>query len=95
MGEKSYGQMLIEGFVRAIPWAVVFSITIVLTAKMLAPQVKRGIEYTISASMNAVLDEEVFPRVKQNVKEAIEYTAKTMNRPPRSPSKPEGTKGKK
>ena len=95
MGEKSYGQMLIEGFVRAIPWAIVFSITIVVTANMLAPKIKQGIEYTIHASMNAVLDEQVFPKVKQNVKEAIEYTVKTVNNPPKPQAKREGTKGKK
>jgi hypothetical protein len=84
--------------VRAIPWAVVFSITIVVTAGMLAPRVKRGIEYTIGASMNAVLDAEVFPKVKQNVKEAIEYTVMTMNNPPspgKASAKREGAKRKK
>ena len=98
MGEKSYGQMLIEGFVRAIPWAIVFSVTIIVTANMLAPKVKRGIEYTISASMNAVLDERVFPKVKQNVKEAIEYTVKTVNHPPvkgKAQTKREGPKTNK
>jgi hypothetical protein len=98
MGEKTYGQMLIEGFVRAIPWAIVFSITIVVTANMLAPKVKGAIQYTITASMDAVLDEQVFPKVKQNVKEAIEYTAKSMNNPPgpgKSAAKREGAKSKK
>jgi hypothetical protein len=30
--------------------------------------------------MNAVLSSEVFPRIKQNTKEAIEYTVHTVNR---------------
>lgn len=84
MGEKSYGQMLVEGFVRAIPWAVVFSIATVVTANLLAPKVKGAIHYTIEAVMGTALSEEVFPKVKQNVKEAIEYTVKTLNNPPGS-----------
>lgn len=98
MGEKSYGQMLIEGFVRAIPWAVVFTITMVVTANLLAPKVKGAIHYTIRAAMDAALSEQVFPKVKQNVKEAIEYTVKTLNNPPGSAVtlvQRQGAKGKK
>lgn len=98
MGEKSYGQMLVEGFVRAIPWAVVFAMTVVVTANLLAPKVKGAIHYTIRAVMDTALSEQVFPKVKQNVKEAIEYTVKTLNNPPGSApaliQRP-GSKGKK
>jgi len=82
MGEKGYGQMLAQGFVRAIPWAVVFSLTVLVTAKvlmsMLAPEIKKGIEYganaVIAASVSMALDDELLPKIKQNTKEAIEYT---------------------
>ena len=82
MGEKGYGQMLAEGFVRAIPWAVVFSLTVLLTAKvlmgMLAPEIKKGIEYganaVIAASVGTALNNELLPKIKQNTKEAIEFT---------------------
>ena len=30
--------------------------------------------------MNAVLDSEVFPKIKQNTKEAIEYTVEIVNK---------------
>jgi hypothetical protein len=88
MAEKSYGQLLIEGIVRAIPWAIVFSLAFLITMKtfmgMLGHEVKEAIDFTaqtaVSASMNAVLSSEVFPRIKQNTKEAIEYAVHTVNR---------------
>jgi cytochrome P450 len=88
MAEKSYGQLLIEGIVRAIPWAIVFSLAFLITMKifmgMLGQEVKEAIDFTaqtaVSASMNAVLSSEVFPKIKQNAKEAIEYTVHTVNR---------------
>ena len=88
MAEKSYGQLLIEGIVRAIPWAIVFSLAFLITMKvfmgMLGQEVKEAIDFTsktaISASMNAVLSSDVFPKIKQNTKEAIEYTVHTLDR---------------
>ena len=88
MAEKSYGQLLTEGIVRAIPWAIVFSLAFLITMKifmgMLGQEVKKAIDLTaktaINTSMNAVLSSEVFPRIKQNTKEAIEYTVNTVNR---------------
>lgn len=87
MAERGYGQTIADGFARAIPWALVFSVTIVFTAKllvvMIAPEIKRGIEYgansVINATVNKALDDDLFPRIKQNTKEAIEYAAVTMN----------------
>jgi hypothetical protein len=88
MTDKTYGQLLIEGVVRAIPWAIVFSVTFLITMKilmgMLGQEVKEAIDFTaktaLHTSMNAVLSSEVFPRIKQNTKEAIEYTVDTVNR---------------
>jgi hypothetical protein len=83
MAEKSYGQLLIEGIVRAIPWAIVFSLAFLITMKifmgMLGHEVKKTIDLTVHTSMNAVLSSEVFPKIKQNTKEAIEYTVRTVN----------------
>jgi hypothetical protein len=87
MGEKGYGQIIAEGFAWAIPWALVFSVTVVFTAKllvvMIAPEIKRGIEYgansVINATVNKALDDDLYPKIKQNTKEAIEYAAVTMN----------------
>jgi len=88
MTDKSYGQTLTDGFVRAIPWAIVFSLAFLITMKifmgMLGQEVKKAIDLTaktaINTSMNIVLSSEVFPKIKQNTKEAIEYTVNTVNR---------------
>ena len=88
MLDKSYGQLLSEGFVRAIPWAVVFSLAFIITMKivmvMLGQEVKKAIDFTaksaVHTSMSAVLSSEVFPKIKQNTKEAIEYTVHAVNR---------------
>jgi len=87
MGERGYGQIIAEGFARAIPWALVFSVTVVFTAKllvvMIAPEIKKGIEYgansVINATVNKALDDDLYPKIKQNTKEAIEYAAATVN----------------
>ncbi|MEK6527245.1 MAG: hypothetical protein AABZ22_10270, partial [Nitrospirota bacterium] len=87
MGEKGYGQMLAEGFVRAIPWAIVFSLTVLVTARllmgMLAPEIKKGIEYganaVITGSVGTALSNELLPKIKQNAKEAIEFTVTTVD----------------
>lgn len=88
MTDKSYGQILTEGIVRAIPWALVFSLTFLITMKifvaMLGHEVKKAVDFAartaIHTSMDAVLDSQVFPKVKQNTKEAIEYTVQTVNK---------------
>jgi len=88
MTDKSYGQILTEGIVRAIPWALVFSLFFLITMKifltMVGHEIKKTIDFAarsaIHTSMNAVLDSEVFPKIKQNTKEAIEYTVDTVNR---------------
>jgi hypothetical protein len=40
----------------------------------------RRVENGREELMNAVLTSEVFPKIKQNAKEAIEYTVHTVNR---------------
>src|SRR2546422_11030907 len=88
MAEKSYGQLLTEGIVRAIPWAIVFSLAFLIAMKifmgMVGQEVKKAIDLTaktaINTSMNIDLSTEVFPRSKQNTKEANENTVHTVNR---------------
>jgi hypothetical protein len=82
MGEKSNGQIFVESFVRAIAWAVVFSaafvLTMGLTTRMMKQEIKEMIQYAsteaLGTSLEALTSREVFPLLKQNVKEAIEYT---------------------
>jgi len=74
MAEKSYGQLLTEGIVRAIPWAIVFSLAFLITMKifmgMMGQEVKKAIDLTAKIAV----------KIKQNTKEAIEYTVNTVNR---------------
>lgn len=87
MEGKSYGQLLMEGFVKAIPWAIVLSVSALITLKlsigMIGPEVKKATEYVtqtaINRSMNTLLNDAVYPRIKQNTKEAIEYTLKMVD----------------
>jgi len=87
MAEKSYSQMMAEGFVRAIPWAIVFVVTVVITLKislvMLGQEVKKAIDFTaktaVNTSMNAIVNSGAYPKIKQNTKEAIEYTVQTVD----------------
>jgi hypothetical protein len=87
MGEKSYGQMLIEGFVKSIPWAIVFTIAALflvnMAMNMLRQEVKEAMEFGAHMAVHQVIQEVLtdrdfndvlLPKIKQNVKEAIEYT---------------------
>ena len=87
MAEKSAGQMMAEGFLRAIPWAIVFAVTVVITLKismvMLGQEVKEAIDFTaktaVNTSMDAIVNSGAYPKIKQNTKEAIEYTVQTVD----------------
>jgi hypothetical protein len=93
--DKNYGQMMVEGFVRAIPWAVVFSAAFVLSAgivaNLLKQEIKEAVEYSaktvIRQSVHTLLTDpgfnrDLLPKIKQNVKEAVEFTFSTANRHP-------------
>lgn len=105
MEDRSYGQVLVRGFVQAIPWAIVFSVawvfTLNVTMSMLRQEVKEAIEYAaktgVSQSIHAVLtdqgfDENLWPKIKQNTKEAIEYTVTMASRKQAAPSQPQSKK---
>jgi hypothetical protein len=94
MNGKSYGTILTEGFVRAIPWAIVFSVawllTFHLTMDMLRQNVKETIEYSaktgVSQAVDVILAQNIWPKIKQNTKEAIEYTVTAGGRKPAAQS---------
>lgn len=100
MEQDRYGQILVKGFVQAIPWAIVFSIAWVfvlgVTMNMLRQEIKEAVEYAaktgVSQGIHAVLtnpefDQELWPRIKQNTKEAIEYTVTMAERKQAGPRK--------
>ena len=94
-----------RGFVQAIPWAIVFSVawvfTLNITMSMLRQEVKEAIEYAaktgVSQSVHAVLtdpefDKNLWPKIKQNTKEAIEYTVTMASRKQAASSQPQSKK---
>ncbi len=82
MSEKTSGQIFVEGFVRAIPWAITFSVAVLLTMSIALSMVKQDLKEMIQfaavealgVSLEALTSQEVLPLIKQNIKEAIEYT---------------------
>lgn len=90
MNEKPYGRILMEHFVAAIPWAVVFSVALLgvtcIIVNYLRQEAKEAIEYTadygIRNAIRATIDDpvvngEIVPKVKQAVKETIEFAVIT------------------
>jgi hypothetical protein len=90
MNEKSYGKILAEGFVRAIPWAVMFTLSVLtvfeVMTTVLRQEMKEAIEFTSNyAVRNAVratlrdpvVREELVPRMKQAVKDTIDFAVNT------------------
>ncbi|MEK6589085.1 MAG: hypothetical protein AABZ11_00225 [Nitrospinota bacterium] len=85
--EKGYGQIVIESFVKALTWgltlAVISIISVNIILGMFKQDVKDAIDFTqktaIKNAMNTVLSYDIFPKIKQNTKEAIEFTAITVD----------------
>ncbi|MEW6544703.1 MAG: hypothetical protein AB1411_13985 [Nitrospirota bacterium] len=95
MGEKSLGQIFVEGFVRAIPWTVMFTLASLFVVNsamnMLRQEVKEAMEYGAHATFHFAIqealhdrafNEQLLPKIKQNAKEAIEFAAGALNRQP-------------
>lgn len=90
MNERSYGKILAEGFVRAIPWAVMFTLSVLtifqVVTTVLRQESKEAIEYTSNylvrnalraAIRDPVLNDELVPKVKQAVKDTIDFAVNT------------------
>jgi Na+-translocating ferredoxin:NAD+ oxidoreductase RnfG subunit len=84
--EKGYGQIIAESFVKALTWGVTLSVISIISLSimlgMVKQDVKEAIDFTqanaIDNVMDAALGYDVFPKIKQNTKEAIEFAAITM-----------------
>lgn len=84
--EKGYGQIIVESFLKALTWGITLSVISIISLSialgMVKQDVKKAIDFAqtnaIDNAMDAVLDYDVFPKIKQNAKEAIEFTAITM-----------------
>ncbi|MEW5694093.1 MAG: hypothetical protein AB1765_12470 [Candidatus Hydrogenedentota bacterium] len=86
--EKGIKSIIIESLVRALTWgitlAVISLITLNIMLGMINQRVKNAIDFSqknaIRNVQTALLNAEIFPKIKQNVKEAIEYSAQTTDR---------------
>ena len=81
MKEDGLGKIFIRHFVMAIPWGLIFLFVLIIAAAGIKQQVKKGVQYAVRASIHEtadfVLADQVFTRVKQNIKEGLEFVAKT------------------
>ena len=85
--EKGYGQIIAESFAKALTWGVTLAVISIIVLKITLGMVKQDVKDTIDFAqktaiqnaMDAVLSYDVFPKIKQNMKEAIEFTANTID----------------
>lgn len=85
--EKGYGQIIAESFAKALTWGVTLAVISIFCVKIILGIVKQDVKDTIDFAqktaiqnaMDAVLSYDVFPKIKQNTKEAIEFTANTID----------------
>jgi Na+-translocating ferredoxin:NAD+ oxidoreductase RnfG subunit len=93
MGEKSYGKLVVEELVGAITRAIVYSIALLVVTNIilgtLRQEAKEAIQYAAQnapgEAINTILSDPAFnkdilPKIKQNTKEAIEYTVNAASR---------------
>lgn len=81
MKENGLGNLFLRHLVIAVPWGVIFLITIFIVSIGVKQQIKEGIQYAIRTgiqeSENLAYSYQMVVPVKKNVKEGIEFVAKT------------------
>lgn len=85
--EKGYGQIIAESFIKAVTWGITLAVISIIVLKIMLGMVRQDVKDTIDFAqktaihnaMDAVLSYDVFPKIKQNAKEAIEFTAITVD----------------
>ena len=82
MKENSSGQLFVRNLVMAIPWGIIFLVVFLVVSLGMRQQLKESMQFAakmaISETSSRVLSFPVFTRIKQNTKESIEFTAKTL-----------------
>lgn len=82
MKENSLGQLFVRNLVMAIPWGIIFLVVFLIISLGSRQQLKESMQFAarmaISETSSKVLSYPVFTRIKQNTKEGIEFTAKTV-----------------
>jgi hypothetical protein len=82
MKEDGLGQLFVKNLVMAIPWGIIFLIIFLIASLGVKQQIKESMQFAarmaITETSNKVLAYPVFSRIKQNTKEGIEFTAKSL-----------------
>ena len=81
MKENGLGGLFIRHLVMAIPWGIILLVVFAIVAMGVKQQVKEGIQYTMQEAIiqgaGFAYDYQVVTTVKKNIKEGIEFLAKT------------------
>ena len=81
MKEDGLGRLFLRQLVMAIPWGIIFLLVLLIAAVGIKQQIKESIQYTARTCLyeTAALafDYRIVTTVKRNVKEGIEFLAKT------------------
>ena len=81
MKENGLGGLFVRNLVMAIPWGIIFLVVFFIAVVSVKQQIKESIEYTmnnvIHGTVNTAFDHRVVSAVKKNIKEGVEFVAKT------------------
>ena len=81
MKEEGLGKIFMKQLVMAIPWGIMALVVLIIAGVGIKQQVKETMQYAARMSIyetgNFAFDYEVLTAVKKNVKEGIEFAAKT------------------
>ena len=81
MKENSLLQLFVRNLIMAIPWGIIFLVVFLIASIGIKQQIKEGVQFAtrmgIYETSNFALAYPVLTRIKQNVKESLEFTAET------------------
>jgi len=79
MKENGLGALFLRQLVMAIPWGIIFLVVLFIAAAAMKQQVRESIQYGTRTAVYETfgLGFQMVGPVKQNIKEGIEFVAKT------------------
>ncbi len=79
MKEDGLGTLFLRQLVMAIPWGIIFLLVIFIAAAAMKQQIKESMQYGVRTAIYETVgfSYQMIGPVKQNIKEGIEFVAKT------------------
>ncbi|MBW1798497.1 MAG: hypothetical protein JRJ21_08880 [Deltaproteobacteria bacterium] len=79
MKEDGLGTLFLRQLVMAIPWGIIFLLVLFISAAAMKQQIKESIQYGVRMAVYETtgLAYHMVGPVKQNIKEGVEFVAKT------------------